>query len=116
MRGAGVVGGEGVEDAVAGVADLERVPGDGAFLGDGQVPAGLEECPQFVALTSLGLKQREYAQRNGHENGVLSVVSRSRAIQARLHVVGVVSGQVSYLWPAGLDQRVTRVVPARIER
>ena len=40
------------------VADLERVPGDGAFLGDGQVPAGLEECRQLVALTGLGFQQR----------------------------------------------------------
>ncbi len=31
-------------------------------------------------------------------------------------LVGIVSGQVSYLWPAGLDQRVTRLVSARIER
>src|ERR1700748_951063 len=36
VRGAGVVGGEGVEDVVAGGADLDRVPGDGALLGDGQ--------------------------------------------------------------------------------
>ena len=42
-----------------GVADLERVPGDGAFLGDGQVPAGLEECRQLVALTGLGFQQRQ---------------------------------------------------------
>jgi Integrase core domain len=57
VRGASVAGGKGVEDAVAGVANLERVPGDGAFLGDGQVPAGLEECRQLVALTSLSFQQ-----------------------------------------------------------
>jgi hypothetical protein len=31
---------------------------------------------------------------------------------ARFRVVGVVSGQVSYLWPAGSGQRVTRFVSA----
>jgi len=34
MRVAGVLGLKGVEDAVAGVADLERIPGYGAFLGE----------------------------------------------------------------------------------
>ena len=41
VRGPGVAGGESVEDAVAGVIDLERVPGDGASLGDGQLLAAL---------------------------------------------------------------------------
>ena len=31
----GAVSAEGVEDAVAGIADLERVPADGALFGDG---------------------------------------------------------------------------------
>src|SRR4029077_12141308 len=96
VRGAGVVGGEGIEDAVAGVADLERVPGDGALLGDGQLPSGLEECRQLFALTGFGFQQREYAERYGHGNGVLPLRASSAGRSARFHVVGVDSRQVSY--------------------
>jgi hypothetical protein len=41
VGGPGVLGLEGVEDAVAGFADLECVPGNGALLGDRDLAAGL---------------------------------------------------------------------------
>ena len=62
----GFLGFEGVEDAVGGVADLERVPGDRALLGDGQRPAGLEECSQVVAFTGFGFEQGEDPKLYGH--------------------------------------------------
>jgi hypothetical protein len=59
MRGPDVVGGERVDDAVAGFNDLEPVPGDGASIGDGQLAAGFEEVCQCAALTGSGFQQRE---------------------------------------------------------
>ena len=48
-----VVGFEGVEDAVSGVADLERVPRDRALLGDGDCAAGFEERTRSSPLPGL---------------------------------------------------------------
>jgi hypothetical protein len=67
------------------------------LLGDGQLAAGLEECRQLVALTGFGFKQREYAERHGHGNGVLPSRASLAGRSARFHVVGVVSRPVSYL-------------------
>ena len=55
----GLLGLEGVEDAVGGIAHLERIPGDRARLGDGQRPAGLEECSEVVAFTGFGFEKGE---------------------------------------------------------
>ena len=44
---------EGVEDAVLGVADLERVPGHGARFGGGEVAPALEELPRSSPLPGL---------------------------------------------------------------
>src|SRR5262245_27651226 len=57
----GVLGLEGVEDAVAGVADLERVPGNRALLGDREVAARLQERGEFAASAGLGLQLGENA-------------------------------------------------------
>src|SRR5260370_1369568 len=62
----GVAGLEGVEDAVAGVTDLERVPGHSALLGNRELAAGPQERGQFLALAWRGLQLRENPQSNGH--------------------------------------------------
>jgi len=51
---AGVLGREGVEDPVGGVADLEGVPREGAGLLYCQGPAGFEERSELAALAGLG--------------------------------------------------------------
>jgi hypothetical protein len=53
---AGVLGLEGVEDAVVGVVELERVPRDGSLLGQRQRASALQECPQLIALAGLCLE------------------------------------------------------------
>src|ERR1022692_2176359 len=50
-----LVGLEAVEDAIAGVTDLERVPGHGAQLGHRELAASLQERGQFRALARHGL-------------------------------------------------------------
>jgi hypothetical protein len=61
-----VVGLEGVEDAVAGVTDLERIPGHGALLGHRELAACLQERGQLGALAGRCLQLRENSQSNGH--------------------------------------------------
>jgi hypothetical protein len=51
----GVVGVESVEYAVAGVADLERIPGDSALLSDCKRATRFEECGEVVSLAGLGV-------------------------------------------------------------
>src|SRR5271163_4397614 len=57
---AALVGFEGVEDAISGVADLEGVPRHGPRLGRRQGPTILEEGAQLSALVRLGFKEGEY--------------------------------------------------------
>ena len=53
LCGARVVDTEGVAGAIAAITDLERVPGDGAFPGDGQVPAGSRNASSSPPLPGL---------------------------------------------------------------
>jgi hypothetical protein len=80
VRGPGLVGREGVEDAVAGVIDLERVPGDGASLGDGQLTGGLEEVRQLAALPGLASGSASMPSVTVMGNGVLSTEVSSQAV------------------------------------
>jgi hypothetical protein len=59
MRATTVVGGEGVEDAIAAFADSERLPGHSTRLGHRQFSGRLEECRQLAAFTRVSFQQRE---------------------------------------------------------
>jgi hypothetical protein len=78
---------------------LNAYQGDGAFLGDGQFPAGSEECLQLVVFTGLGFQHREYAECYGH-----SIVPFSESAiagrSARVHYWRR-QPRVSYLFPVG---------------
>jgi hypothetical protein len=52
VRGPRVIGLERVKDPVAVLADLERVPGDRALLGDSELAAGPQELGELVSLRS----------------------------------------------------------------
>ena len=58
MGQAGVLGLEGVEDAVGGVVELERVPGDGALFCERERATALEERSEFSPFVGLGLEER----------------------------------------------------------
>src|SRR3954471_11425680 len=57
---------EGVEDAVGGVTDPERVPGDRLALLGGELAALAEEVGELVALAGLGLEQRKQPTIDSH--------------------------------------------------
>src|ERR671914_2185155 len=57
---------ERVEDAEGHLVDPERVPGDGAGLGDRQRAARLQERAELVGLARLGLQACEQPESYGH--------------------------------------------------
>jgi len=70
---------EDVEDAVGGDADLERVPRDGALLGDRELAALLQEGGELVALAGLGLEQGQQSSVDAHRRVLSSVRSTGGA-------------------------------------
>jgi hypothetical protein len=83
MGGTSVLGLERVEDAVAGVADLERIPGDGALLSGRDLAARLQEGRELVALPVPGFEQGENSELDGHRAWPFDVQAEAAACSRR---------------------------------
>src|SRR5271163_1254903 len=73
-----------VENAVFGVADLERVPRNRALFCHRQCSSAFEECAEFVTLARLGLEQGEESEFYRHAVLTISLGGWSFATPASL--------------------------------